>query len=647
MGSATDGGEAAGLSRPWLATVEKIFTALVEIPAALLVTAEIIILFMGVVSRYGFRSPLIWSDELASILFLWLAMLGAAIAFRRAEHMRMTALVSQATPERRAFLDMVGTCAALAFLLLIAWPSFEYAYEESYITTPALQIANSFRAAALPVGIALMAIFALLRLARVGQLRTLLLAATTVVAIMALFWLAQPWLRQLGNFNLIIFFVGVVGLCVFAGIPIAFAFGLSIFGYLVLTTNTPLLVLVGRMDEGMSHLILLSVPLFVFLGLLIEMTGMARAMVAFLASLLGHVRGGLHYVLLGAMYLVSGISGSKAADMAAVAPVLFPEMKARGAKPGDLVALLAATGAQTETIPPSLVLITIGSVTGVSISALFTGGLLPGVVLALTLSALVWWRYRNEDLRHVRRATPGEVGRTFIIALPAIALPFVIRAAVVEGIATATEVSTIGIVYAILAGLLIYRRFDWRRLKPMLLDTACLSGAILLIIGTATGMAWGLTQSGFSRSLAATMAGLPGGSLSFIAVSIVAFIILGSVLEGIPAIVLFGPLLFPIARTVGVHEVHYAMIVILAMGIGLFAPPFGVGYYAACAIGRVDPAEGIRPIWGYMLALFLGLLIVAAIPSRSDSCKKYPIGGRILEGFSKCRLGKPAQVSEH
>ena len=142
-----------------------------------------------------------------------------------------------------------------------------------------------------------------------------------------------------------------------------------------------MVVVVGRMDEGMSHLILLAVPLFVFLGLLIEMTGMARAMVAFLASLLGHVRGGLHYVLVGAMYLVSGISGSKAADMAAVAPVLFPEMKARGAKPGDLVALLSATGAQTETIPPSLVLITIGSVTGVSIAALFTGGLLPGVVL--------------------------------------------------------------------------------------------------------------------------------------------------------------------------------------------------------------------------------------------------------------------------
>ena len=184
----------------------------------------------------------------------------------------------------------------------------------------------------------------------------------------------------------------------------------------------------------------------------------------------------------------------------------------------------------------------------------------------------------------------------------------------VEGVATATEVSTIGIAYSALAGLLIYRRFDWAALRPMLVYTASLSGSILLIIGTATGMAWGLTQSGFSRSLAAVMTGLPGGAATFMAVSIAAFIVLGSVLEGIPAIVLFGPLLFPIARAVGIHEVHYAMVVILAMGIGLFAPPFGVGYYTACAIGRVDPAEGMRPILGYMLALMTGTILVAAVP---------------------------------
>ena len=153
---------------------------------------------------------------------------------------------------------------------------------------------------------------------------------------------------------------------------------------------------------------------------------------------------------------------------------------------------------------------------------------------------------------------------------------------------------------------------SWRDLKRHYLAHRTFRDADDL--DTAIHAAWALTQSGFSNSLAEAMAALPGGAAAFLAVSIVAFVILGSVLEGIPAIVLFGPLLFPIAQQVGVHEVHYAMVVVLAMGIGLSAPPFGVGYYAACAIGRVNPDEGMRPIVGYILALLVGLIVVAAVP---------------------------------
>ena len=314
--------------------------------------------------------------------------------------MRMTAVVGALPPSARAALDAFATGAALAFLVLITRPAYDYALEEVPIATPALQISDALRAAAMPAGVALMATFAVLRLIKTASPREAAIALGAVVALLALFWVAEPIFHGLGNFNLLIFFVGVVAATVFAGVPIAFAFGLAVFGYLALATLTPLTVLVGRMDEGMSHLILLAVPLFVFLGLLIEMTGMARAMVAFLASLLGPMRGGLHYVLVAGMYLISGISGSKAADMAAIAPVLFPEMKERGARPGDLVALLAATGALTETVPPSLVLITIGSVTGVSIAALFAGGLLPAVVLALVLCFVVYRRHRREPETH-------------------------------------------------------------------------------------------------------------------------------------------------------------------------------------------------------------------------------------------------------
>lgn len=602
-------------SRRIVSGLEKSIGRTVEVIAAALVVVEIVVLLAGVLSRYLLHAPLVWSDELASILFLWLAMLGSVIALRRGEHMRMTAVVGCVkSPSVKAFLDFLAVAAPLLFLGLVLSPAIEFAQNEAIVTTPALGISSAWRASALPVGMALLLVIALFRLVNGGNLKLAALAVAIVAAIAFGLVGIQPWLQTLGNLNLLVFFVVIVAVAVLSGVPIAFAFGLATFGYLALTTDTPMEVLVGRMDEGMSHLILLAVPLFVFLGQLIEMTGMAKAMIACLASLVGHMRGGLHYVLIGAMYLVSGISGSKAADMAAVAPALLPEMKARGAKQGDLLALLAATGAQTETIPPSLVLITLGSVTGVSIAALFTGGMLPGVILAAILSAVVWRRYRHVDLAGVERADRKQVLRSFVVALPALALPFVIRAAVVEGVATATEVSTIGIVYTALAGLFIYRKFSWSRLLPMLIEAASLSGAVLLIIGAASGMAWALTQSGFSSQLATAITSLPGGTPMFMFASIVAFIVLGSVLEGIPAIVLFGPLMFPIARQLGVNEVHYAMVVILSMGVGLFAPPFGVGYYSACAVSRIAPDEGMKPILGYLAALVVGLAVVAAVP---------------------------------
>lgn len=609
-------GPAGNMEQPAgvLRLADKALGALAEIPAALLVVAEVGVLFSGVVSRYVLHTPLVWADELASLLFIWLIMLGAAIAFRRGSHMRMTALVDAAPPAWRGVFELVATVAALTWLALVAHPAWEFASEEALVTMPALEISNAWRAAALPAGIVLILLMSVVRLLSTSSWRMALAALVACAAVTGGLVVLQPVLQELGNANLLVFFVGMVGLLVFAGVPIAFSFGLATFGYLSLTTSTPTIVVVGRMDEGMSHLILLAVPLFVFLGVLIEMTAMARAMVQFLANLLGHIRGGLSYVLIGAMYLVSGISGAKAADMAAVAPALFPEMKQRGSDDGDMVALLAATGAQTETVPPSLVLITIGSVTGISIADLFTAGLLPGVVLALMLGLVVWWQARKAGAPCSPRASARAIGKSLLVALPALALPFVIRAAVVEGVATATEVSTIGIVYAIAAGALVYRRFDVRKIWPALVDTAALSGAILLIIGTATGMAWALTQSGFSADLAAAMSKLPGGAAAFIAVSIVAFVLLGSVLEGIPAIVLFGPLLFPIARQLGIHDVHYSMIVVLSMGIGLFAPPFGVGYYAACAISRTKPSAGVRHIGRYMASLVVGTVVVAAVP---------------------------------
>ena len=599
------GGTLAAIGR-WLALA-------VEVPTVILLVAEVVILLMGVTARYVLHTPLIWSDELASILFLWLAMLGAAVALQRTSHMRLTYAVDRLPPAGRAFAEAMAVGVPLLFVTLLLQSAWDYADDQSFVETPALGWSGMVRALAMPVGFAVIALSGLVQLARL-PVKAVVLAALTLGALAGLLYLASPALHAMGNWNLLVFFVALLGAAVIAGMPIAFGFALATVAYLLATTATPLSIVVGRMDEGMSSLILLAVPLFVLLGQLMEMTGMARVLVNFLAALVGHVRGGLSYVLIGAILLVSGISGSKTADMAAVAPVLFPEMKRRGANEGELIALLAASGAMSETIPPSIVLIVIGSVTSVSIAGLFTAGLLPGLFLAIVLALVARRSAGRENLAGVARAPAALVARSFVVAIPALFLPFVIRAAVVEGVATATEVSTIGVAYTVVVGLLVYRQFDWRRVYPMLVDTATLSGAILLIVGGATAMAWALTQSGFSTALAASMSHLPGGQWSFLGISIVVFAILGSVLEGIPAMVLFGPLLFPVAKELGVNDLHYAVVVILAMGIGLFAPPFGLGYYAACIIGRVSPEVGLKRIWPYLGALAAGLVVVAAVP---------------------------------
>ncbi len=585
----------------------------IEVAGAILLVVEIVLLLTNVIARYVFGDPLVMIDELSSVLFLWLAMLGAVLALRRAGHMRMTAVVNRSSPTPRRLLELISDFAIFGFLALTLLPSISYVQNEQAVTLTTMNLSLAWRAAAMPMGIALMLVSMLLRIrSRPGGLE--LAALAIVVVTFGGLALLAPVFPPLGNDNLVIFFLGGAAVTVFAGIPIAFSFGLATLGYLGLSTYIPVSVLISRMDAGMTSPVLLAIPLFVFLGLLLEFTGMAEVMVGFLANLLGHVKGGLSYVLIGAIYLVSGISGSKAADMAAIAPVLFPEMIKRGVPRGDLVALLAATGAQTETIPPSLILITIGSATGVSIASLFAGGVLPGLVGGVILCSVVWFRARKSAVPVLPRASAAVLLRSLVVAAPALALPFVIRYAIVGGIATATEVSTIGIVYALIVGAAVYRKCNWRRLWPMLVQTVTLTGAILLIVGAATAMAWAITQTGISSGLAQWIATMPGGSVSFMLMSILIFMVLGSVLEGIPAIVLMGPLLFPIARQLGVNEIHYAMVAILSMGIGLFSPPFGVGYYVASAIGGATPDEGLPHIGRYILALFLGLLVVAAFP---------------------------------
>ena len=612
-GANVAGGNAHRVRKPWVAAIDRAIGIAVEPLCAALIVLEVIILGAGVTSRYVLHNALIWSDELSGVLLLWLAMLGAVVAYRRREHIRITAIDRVISASLSAQLDAISSVVVALFCIEMIPASSTLLVQEATLATAVMEISRGWIVAGITVPIALIFVLAVLRLID-GTPRHALLASADGIVVSLVAFAARDAFSALGNLNLVLFFVLFVGIVVAIGVPIAFAFGVGTLSYLALTTHVPLSTVADRMQEGVSNVILLAVPLFILLGLLVDRSGMARRLVGAIASLVGHLRGGLNIVLVVTMYLVSGISGSKTADMAAIAPVLFPEMERRGQNRDEMIALLSTSAAMAETIPPSIVLIVVGTVGGLSIKDLFTAGLLPAVVASIALVIVALARARGDRAELSPRASLPQIARAMLVALPGLALPLLIRTFVIRGIATTTEVSTVGIVYTLLVGIFIYREFDWRRAYPMLLETAALSGAIMLIIATATAMAWALTQSGFAQQLAQALAAAPGGTTGFMIASVIAFLILGSVLEGIPAMVLFGPLLFPIAGSLGINLIHYAIVAVLAMGIGLFAPPIGVGYYAACAIGKASADDAAGRMVPYILALCVALVLIAAFP---------------------------------
>lgn len=575
----------------------------------------VVLLLVAVVTRYFLETPVVWIEEVVSTAFVWLAMLGATIAMHRHEHLRLTLFLGMLPKRLQTAVHALGVASMAAFLIAVIGPAYEYARDEWVIRTPTLEIPSTFRVSAMLFGLVAMLVILAVHAIRALPRRHLIVSALFVAGIAGILWWLSPQFQQLPTgANLAIFLALLVALFLAAGVPIGFCFGLGTLCYLAFTSNAPLMVIVSRMDEGMSGIILVSIPVFVLLGCVLDATGMGKAIVDFLSSLVGHIKAGLSYVLLGSLFIVSGISGSKTSDMATVAPALFPEMERRGNKRPDMVAMLATGAAMADTVPPSIVLIVLGAVAGVSIAGLFQSGFVIAMVLLLTLLVLARWRARHEDMSQVRRPPPRVVVKFLLVAAPALVLPFLIRSVVGGGVATATEVSSIAVLYAMLIGHVLYGGLRPRKVYDMLVDTASLSGAILLILGTASGMSWAVTQSGVIQDLTAVLTAMPGGAIAYMAMSVLIFLVLGCLLEGLPAVLLLAPIMYPIARKLGIHDIHYGMVIVCAMNVGYMTPPVGIGLYIAARIGGASADDVTKAIWPYLAALLVGIVVIAAVP---------------------------------
>jgi len=313
-------------------------------------------------------------------------------------------------------------------------------------------------------------------------------------------------------------------------------------------------------------------------------------------------------------YLISGISGSSAADVSAVGSLLIPAMTRAGYRPELAVSIVAAASAMGVLVPPCLMMVVLASLTDLSVAALFMAGFLPAAAMALLLAGLIYVQARRENLPREPRPSAREVLRGCARGTLPLVAPVIILGGILGGIVTPTEAAVLAVLYALVLGLVIYREIRPRDLMPLLINTASLTGMVMLLVGTASVLSWIFAAQGIPRLIAGVLLGLSSDPALVLLVTILVFVPLGAILEGVPAMIILVPVFFPIIARFGIDPLHYGTLVVAALGLGLFIPPFGVGFFIACALGRTTVEGAARAYVPYVVVLLAGLLLVAFVP---------------------------------
>jgi len=586
--------------------------AMVEAIAALTLAIDVLVVFTSVIFRYFLHDPLEWSEEVARALMVTLVFIGAAGALGRSRHVGMD-FVRGVLPAAWQPYVIRGCDWVIALVsLALTWTSILLWRESTAQTTPT-GLPQTIFITPVVVGSALLALFGFAHAA--GKMgRHAIVSGIAVVGLVAVLWALAEWAPAFAPAPIKVLLVAFL-LCLAAGVPIAFAlcFGAALF--FLLEQRLPVVIYAQQVASGVDHFVLLAVPFFVLAGLIMEVNGMSSRLIELLLRWFGRLRGGLNLIMVVAMAFFSGISGSKLADVAAVGGILMPAVRKTKQDPNEATGLLAATAIMAETIPPCVNMIILGFVASLSIGGLFLAGIVPAIVMAVALAAVAVWRGKRVDPTHVFE-NPRPLLKLIGGALVGAIMIVMIGKGVTSGVATSTEISAFAVIYAIVVGWLAFRELTWRSLYKLFVDSAMLAGMIMFIVAAASGVGYSLTFEQIPHALADAMVSLAHtyGTWLFMLISVTALIVFGAVLEGAPALIIFGPLLTPIAVQLGYHPLHFGIVLVIAMGIGLFSPPFGLGMYATCTIAQTRLQDVARPYFRYVLVLLVTLLLLIVFP---------------------------------
>jgi tripartite ATP-independent transporter DctM subunit len=595
----------------WLAWLMR----MTEYLAGVVLAVDVVVVFISVVFRYFLHDPFDWAEEVARALMIIQVFFGAATVLARSQHVGVV-LFRGLLPERwQPALIQFGSWIIVAVSASLFASSCELLLDSYNMTTP-IGLPQWIYVYPVAIGSLFMTLFGLANAVN-GPSR--MVWATLGVGI-ALTAAVVAWNTLMSDHAIppwALLTAGFLGGMVL-GMPIAFVLALSSLVFFMADPSLPMLVYSQQVMAGTDHYVLLAIPFFVLAGLLMEANGMSSRLIELLLRMFGRLRGGLGLITIMATAFFSGVSGSKLADIAAVGGIIMPAVRKTKQDPNETAGLLACTAVMAETIPPCINMIIMGFVANISIAGLFMAGLIPAVVLAVSLAAVtiyVGTKINPDEAFDVR--TP--MFRLLGGALVALVMVAMIGKGVTSGIATSTEVSSFAVIYALVVGWLAFRELTVKSVARLFVRSASMAGGILFIVAAASSLSFALTIQQIPQYLSEFMIGFAHsyGSTMFVMLSVLIMIVFGAILEGAPALIIFGPLLTPIASQLGVNPLHFGTVMVIAMGFGLFAPPVGLGLFATCAITGTQVKDVARPMLKYLAVLFVTLVVLVLVPAFS------------------------------
>jgi C4-dicarboxylate transporter DctM subunit len=586
---------------------------LLQSSIAALVVAQAAVVGLQVIGRHILRPPLPWTEEIARVLLVWLMCAGGVWALRHGRHPRVTALVRRFSVSQREAIDRGLRLVLAGFFLCLVVPAWRLTVASAGERLPASGLSGAAISAVLPVALLLMLAVIAYQFRREGVVvwrnRTSV-AWSLGAAMVALASVMAPLLA--GAAPLVVLVSGFL-VTAALGVPLAFTLALTSMTYLIGIGGVSLIILPIKILGGVDSFVLLAIPLFILAGALMESGGISERIVDLAMAIVGRVRGGLAMVAVVAEILFSGISGSTAADVSAISSLLVPSMKRAGYSGPESVSVVAAASAMGILVPPCLTMVVLGSLVNLSIVTLFLAGFIPAFILAAALIVLIAVRARRQGWPVSGRVSAPELGRAARRAAVPLGLPVILFGGIFSGATTVTEAALIAVIYALVAGIFMG---GIRRDAAMaqLAESGIVTATTLWVLAAASAFAWILVREWVPQTLGEWIGSAGAGRAGFLALTVVLFVLIGALLEGLPALLIFGPILFPISRAMGVDPVHYGIVIVAAMGIAFFLPPVGVGLSIAAGVARVDIDDVSRSYVPYLVALLVGLALIAAFP---------------------------------